>query len=178
MKRETGTVKAPPWITAARSVGVWLLFGATLQATTTPNPNQQTVDISLGQTVNGVLEASDVRSRAGDGSFADNYQLTLTTAQTVTIEMSSSAFDTFLIVVDSAENVVGADDDGGRGTNSRLELTLQAGTFIIEATSFTPGDGGPYTLSVSGTGGGAQPPAPTITQQGVVSSASFAGGSV
>ena len=141
-KRETGTVKAARWITAARSVGVWLLFGAALQAATTP--------ISLGQTVDGVLEASDDRTRFGDGSFADNYELTLTTAQTVTIEMGSSAFDTFLFVYDSAENPVGEDDDGGTGGNSRLELTLPAGTFIIEATSFTPGDSGAYTLSVSG----------------------------
>ena len=165
MKRETGTVKAPRWITAARSVGVWLLFSATLQATTTPNPNQ--TPISLGQTVNGVLEASDARTRAGDGSFADNYQLTLTTAQTVTIEMSSSAFDTFLILVDSAENVVGTDDDGGGGTNSRLDLALPAGTFIIEATSFTPGDGGPYSLSVSGTGGPTILPTPISLGQTV-----------
>ena len=127
--------------------------------------------ISLAQTVNGLLEASDARTRAGDGSFADNYQLTLTTAQTVTIEMSSSAFDTFLVVVDSAETLVGIDDDGGSGTNSRLEIPLQAGTFIIEATSLTPGDGGPYTLSVSGIVGPAPPP--TLPANSVVNVASF-----
>ena len=140
-KRETGTVKAPRWITAARSVGVWLLFGAALQAAT--------MSISLGQTINGVLEASDDRTRLGDGSFADNYELTLTTAQTVTIEMNSSTFDTFLFVVDSADNLLGVDNNGGSGSNSRLVLTLRAGTFIIEATSSGPSAGGPYTLSVS-----------------------------
>lgn len=96
MKRETDTAKAPRWTTVARLVCLWLSLGATLQAATTPNPNMMA--ISPGQTVDGVLEASDDRTRLEDGSFADNYVLTLATAQTVTIDMSSDTFETYLLV--------------------------------------------------------------------------------
>ncbi|MDA1313323.1 MAG: hypothetical protein O2968_08315 [Acidobacteria bacterium] len=158
MKRETDTAKAPRWTTVARLVCLWLSLGATLQAATTPNPNMMA--ISPGQTVDGVLEASDDRTRLEDGSFADNYVLTLATAQTVTIDMSSDTFETFLVVFDSAEDFVGLADDTDANGNSRLEIALPAGTFFIEATTFNPGDSGPYTLWVSLDGLPPPPPPP------------------
>ena len=32
------------------------------------------------------------------------------------------------------------DDDGGQGTNSRIDTELSAGTYTIEATSFASGE--------------------------------------
>ncbi len=158
MKREAGAAKGRRRIAAARSVAVSLLLGTALQAGITPKPDP--MPISLGQIVNGVLEASDDRTRFEDGSFADNYELTLDTPQTVIIEFRSIAFDSFLSVFDSEDNFFGLDDNSGGEFDSRLELELPVGIFIIEATSFEPGEGGPYTLAVFLEGAPPPPPPP------------------
>ena len=75
------------------------------------------VPISAGQTINGALSNSDCS--LPDGSFYDEYTFSATTGQQFFISMSSSAFDTWLILLDPSNNDT-QDDDGGGGTNSRI----------------------------------------------------------
>ena len=109
--------------------------------------------ISIGQTVNGNLTTS--ACPLGDGTFYDAYSFTGTAGQRIAISMTSSEFDTFLILnLPDGSQIF--DDDGGGGTNSRLPsnsgfITLQTtGTYTIWANAFDEEDTtGAYSLLVS-----------------------------
>jgi hypothetical protein len=120
----------------------------------TPQPAQpflncaNVVTINLGQTVNGALTSGDCTLE--DDSFVDFYELRLNSARTVTITLNSSAFDAFLLVFERSSTFPSAwDDDSGSGTNARLQIQLQAGTYIIAANSFHSGETGAYQLTVN-----------------------------
>ncbi|MCY4654528.1 MAG: hypothetical protein OXC95_15350 [Dehalococcoidia bacterium] len=52
------------------------------------------------------------------------------------------------------------DDIGGTNRNSQIVATLAAGTYTIEATTYSPDTTGSFTLSVAGGGGGRNNPGP------------------
>jgi plastocyanin len=95
--------------------------------------------ISVGQTVEGVLE----RER-------HNYTLTAESAGvTLLISQKSDEIDTYLRVLNAAGGEIAANDDGGEGTDSEIELTLSyVGDYTIVAGSYADSDDGPYTLSI------------------------------
>ncbi len=109
--------------------------------------------ISIGQTVNGNLTTNDCP--ADDGTFYDVYSFSGTAGQRIRIAMSSSDFDTFLILNHPDGSLLSFDDDGGGGTNSRIPpngfITLPVtGTYTIWANAFDPDDTtGAYSLLVS-----------------------------
>jgi hypothetical protein len=90
-----------------------------------------------------------------DGSYYDVFRLSGTEGQTVTISLSSGAFDTFLFLLDPDGNSFAQNDDfPGGGTNSRLVVTLPStGEWTVIANSFSPDQFGSYTLSLSCSGG-------------------------
>ena len=99
----------------------------------------------------------DCESPSYPGRLARYYSFTLGQAGPVEIDLVSSAFDTFLALregTDVAGGLVASDDDGGQGTNSRIETDLAAGTYTIEATSYGTGVTGAFTLTVTGAGDG------------------------
>lgn len=68
--------------------------------------------------------------------------------QRVTIDLMSEAFDAYLQVAGPGFPAPRADDDGGEGLNSRMDVTFpQRGTYRIIAGSLG-GDGGAFTLRV------------------------------
>ena len=113
--------------------------------------------IGVGQSANGSLATSDCRL-AFDGSFLDVYTFQGTAGQQINITMTSTQFDTFLLLFDPAGFSVYEDNNGGGGTNARIPdaaegqfLTLQfTGTYRIFANAAAPGATGAYTLSVGG----------------------------
>ena len=86
------------------------------------------------------------------GYLARFYRFTLARAADVTIDMTSSNIDSLLYLRRGA-NVRGSqlasDDDGGRGTDARITRRLQAGTYTIEATSYSTGDTGTFRLTLT-----------------------------
>jgi hypothetical protein len=97
----------------------------------------------------------------GDGSYYDAFQFQGFAGQLVTIDMTS-AFDTYLFLLDPAMLVAAADDDSGGGTNSRIVFTLNAtGTWTIVANSFAANQFGPYALTLGCVGGPTPTPTPT-----------------
>jgi len=103
--------------------------------------------ISNPQTVAGELAAADCHLT--DGSYADRWRITLAAPTALRIDMTSAAFDAFLFMRNASGNTVASDDDGGGGTNARIEGTFPAGTYIIWANSFLPAVTGAYGLAVS-----------------------------
>lgn len=102
--------------------------------------------IVAGQTVNAALGATDCL--LADGSHADLYRFSLTSARAVQIDMTSSAVDAYLGILDAGGDLLVDDDDGGGGTDARIVATLLAGDYVIVATSYDPGETGGYQLRV------------------------------
>jgi hypothetical protein len=119
-----------------------------------------TATITIGTPINGALASGDCLNPI-DGSFYDAYSFTGTAGQEIVINMTSTAFDTYLYLLAPGETSITSatvqDDDGGTGgiggqnTNSRiLNFTIPTtGTYTILANSFDVGAVGAYTLTLS-----------------------------
>lgn len=75
----------------------------------------------------------------------DTYVLRLDAAATVTVELRSDDFDAYLEVYDADRYWIDANDDF-EGSDARLELELDAGTYVFEASAFWSSDAGAYTI--------------------------------
>ena len=112
--------------------------------------------------------AADCASENRLGRHANFFSFTLEEATEVTIELASDE-DTYLYLLEGMgrdgmalhenDDIVPATD-----TNSRIQETLVAGTYTIEATTYSVGQMGSFTLTVSGQGDGTTPtPGPMPT---------------
>jgi len=84
-----------------------------------------------------------------DDTFADFYRLELAETSQVQIGMDSSDFDAYLMVLDAKGNIVAEDDDSAPPTNARLNATLDAGTYLVLAKTYSGYAAGTYHLSVA-----------------------------
>ena len=114
--------------------------------------------VGNNQTTNGSLSSSDQRMQ--DGQFYDLYTFNGRRGQNVTLEVTSSQFDTFMMLIfPSGEGV--EDDDGVSGTtNSRISGGLpEDGEYTVVVSSYSPNSTGNYALRMNlGSGGGNAPP--------------------
>jgi hypothetical protein len=120
-------------------------YSLTLSEGPAPIPAQA---IRIGDTVRGELTDSDGLS--ANEVRADAYRFSGREGQRVRIDMTSTAFDTFVELFDDTQVSLATDDDGGpEGTNSRLVFTLpKTGSYVIEARAFSDSRGR-YSLSIS-----------------------------
>ena len=100
---------------------------------------------------------SDITAPQGRGDrYARFYTFTLSAESDVTITLNSDE-DAFLylragISSDGAALYENDDYNYPASTDSRIEETLEAGTYTIEATTYTAGVTGDYTLTINGIG--------------------------
>lgn len=86
---------------------------------------------------------------SGQGYYYQAYNVSLIGGRTYTIDMSSSEFDTKLLLKNSAGNVIRVDDDSGPGLNSRIRFQpVSTATYRIIATSYLKGARGNFNLTV------------------------------
>jgi hypothetical protein len=92
------------------------------------------------------LQATDcVRS----GFFSDRLDVFLRAGQTITLTMTSTAFDAFLELYDGPTRVAFNDDFAAGSQNAQLSYTAPTDAFFsILPTSGTAGATGPYVLTV------------------------------
>ena len=94
-----------------------------------------------------------------EGNYARYYSFTLSEESAVTISLESSTDPYLYLRAGEAKSgaylYVNDDVDPGTDTNSEIEATLGAGIYTIEATTYSAGDTGSFTLTLSGLGGGA-----------------------
>lgn len=112
-----------------------------------PPPRPRMLPVRVGDRLNGNLAANDAQLPSGE--YFDVYELEIAAAgDPVTVEMESSAFDSFLRV-DGPGGGHWENDDSGGTLNSRVEIPLErAGTYRIVTTSYRAGETGPYELKV------------------------------
>ena len=109
-----------------------------------------------GMSETGTLARGDETLEGGE--FFDVYPFTGSAGQRLSIEMSSTEFDTWVGLV-GPEGIIDANDDApNMGTNSRLDVSLPtSGEYSVIATSFAAGETGRYNLNVSAGGGSSRP---------------------
>lgn len=104
------------------------------------------------QNLTGELAVSD--NRYENGEYYDTYTFEGTPGQTVTIDLGSDAFDTY-VVLETPTGETEVNDDGNDGSDSQLVVQLsEVGTYSVHVTSYGGGETGPYRLNVSYAEGG------------------------
>ena len=105
-----------------------------------------TTALSAGYSRSGALAATDCRSAVRPGSYYDNFTFSATAGKTYTIALSSSAFDTYLYLLNSTGSVLAENDNPG--FNARIVYTATtSGTVTIHATSYASAATGGYTVT-------------------------------
>ncbi|PTY37901.1 hypothetical protein BGP77_15660 [Saccharospirillum sp. MSK14-1] len=92
-------------------------------------------DIAPGEQLTGLHSGTD-----------NTYSLTVEERSEITINVGSDNFDTLLTLVGNNVNL--SDDDGGDGTNSRIETLLEPGTYSIQVSAYGE-SGGVFDISVT-----------------------------
>jgi len=96
----------------------------------------------------GSISNTDVQTSAGD--YLDAYWFTGSAGEFVQVKMSSTAFDSFVILNASNGDLLAFDDNGGGGSDSLLTFRLPAsGNYVLIVTPFEPQRTGAYTLTVN-----------------------------
>ncbi|MFC5342483.1 pre-peptidase C-terminal domain-containing protein [Brevundimonas staleyi] len=102
--------------------------------------------IQIGSTVGGALQAGD--EQLDSGEYIDTFTFTGRRGERIAAELTSSAFDAYLILTTPSGEQID-NDDGEDGTNSRLDTVLQEdGEYSVGVTSFAAGETGSYRFSV------------------------------
>ena len=125
--------------------------------------------IPIGTTVNGQLTSSD--PTRNDGSHYKLFTFQGTAGQSVQIDMTSSAFDAYLYLLNQNGQELTHDDDGGGNLNARIVLQLPyTGMYQIQANTLASGQFGAFTLQLQYAQMGAQPMQPVVSAIPTVSS--------
>ncbi len=118
----------------------------------TPPASQCVESLNSDGEVSGTW-ATDCQSDEPGRGYARYYTFTLAQQAYVKIYLESS-IDAYLYLRRGDAVTSGStshhDDDGGRGTDARIADTLAAGTYTIEATTYSSGRTGAFTLEVNG----------------------------
>jgi hypothetical protein len=107
----------------------------------------------------GDLASGD--STFSDGEYYDSYTFEGQPGQSVTIDLNSDDFDTYL-VLETPDGQKESNDDAESTAHSQIVSTLsQVGTYTVYVTSYGAAETGDYVVSVtqgaSGSGGGISP---------------------
>ena len=128
-----------------------------------PAPSGRMQELRAGRPVRGTLSTDD--PRLDDDSFHDDYTYTARAGERLVVRLESDDFDAVLAVTGigadgSPDNPV-LDDDGGGGTNARVEYVVERdGPLLIRANSLSAGETGSYTLVLESSRRGSAAPAP------------------
>jgi hypothetical protein len=105
-------------------------------------------EVHVGEQVEGALSAADYIGV--NESYLEAWALEADAGQTISIDLISNAFDSYLYVVGPGLSETLRDDDSGGACHSRLDFTvLEAGVFRVVASSSSSRQAGTYQLRVS-----------------------------
>ena len=143
-----------------------VLEGAGLTAPRPPSeaPSERSAEggvVTIGEAISGALAGGDETLETGE--YVDSYRFSGRRGQRVTVDLTSSAFDAYtMLITPSGEQF--DNDDGEDGTDSRQELVLpEDGEYEVRVTSYRPGETGSYRFSVDA---GHEPPRQAVVPGG------------
>jgi hypothetical protein len=87
-------------------------------------PAGQMATIAFGQQLQGRLEPGDRQMQ--DSTFADIWMLQGTAGQRITVDLTSSDFDSYLQILDASGNRLAEDDDSAGNLNARISYSIPA----------------------------------------------------
>ncbi len=127
------------------------------EQTTQGEASCEAVDLgTLGNTPGSELRADgrwtteDCDSRFRSNSDAHTYRFEIAATGRIRVDVMSSEADSFLYLLDGAGNRIAEIDDGGvERLNARIERELQAGAYLIEATTTAGRIRGPADFEVT-----------------------------
>jgi len=99
-----------------------------------------------GQIVNGNWSSSGGRSTTHDGNPL--IELIVDQNGSLTLDLTSSS-DTYLYLLDANGSTITTNDDGGEGYNSRISISLNAGTYLVVAATYNSGQSASFQLTTS-----------------------------
>lgn len=114
------------------------------------DPCAEALRIGVGESIRASLQAGDCTEIIDDGTFVDLWYFELAQRAAVTVDLSSDDFDAYLWLDNEDFVNLAEDDDSGTGTDARIQITLDPGTYFLLANHY-PGADGVYTLSVATT---------------------------
>lgn len=134
-----------------------LAIAASVQAQTAACTQASALSCGINS---ATLSASDCASF--DGSYYKLWAFSGTAGDTVTIEMASTSFDTFIALLDpNGTPLIDNDDVSSANTNARVTFTLTTtGTWTVVANSLKASQSGAYTLTLSSSSCPAETTAP------------------
>lgn len=110
-----------------------------------------TLGIATAQTI----EETDCVDETGP-FYSDEFLVLLGKGESITVTMTSTAVDSYLILINSQVDVVAEDDDSAGGLDARIVYTAPTGPtapdvdrYIIVATTFDANETGAYALSIN-----------------------------
>jgi hypothetical protein len=105
--------------------------------------------VASGQSLSGDLSTNDSQRRSG--KYEDVYTLQGRRGERVQLDLSSAAFDSYLVVTGPQGFSLSNDDqEGGDTLDSRIVLQFPAdGAYRVSVTTFRPGETGAYRLRAS-----------------------------
>lgn len=148
---ESGTWRVQVTSYAAGQTGAYTLAMTSrmrTDATVLEEEFTVTGELPAGPTasVSGVLDADD--PMRNDESWYEGWSIDVQIGDRAVLLLQSPDFDAYLTLVSPTGRAFN-DDDGGGGTDSRLDMTFdEAGRWTVVANTLNPGDTGGYTLSV------------------------------
>lgn len=102
-------------------------------------------------TVNGSLSVAN-SGLLNNGSLANAYPFEVSGSGSVTLDLQSPDFDTYLYIFDTAGNLVEENDDRSESDfNALLTVSLEPGSYIALTSSYGVLEEGSYDLDVTGT---------------------------
>lgn len=134
-------------------------FLAAVRDGTAPRVAQQSPILGGGQraervTLNGAPIQGRLDDTSGvlpaDNSYFNAYTFEGRAGQQVVIEMSSTEFDAYLILLAPDGRDLAQDDDSGGGSNARLQASLPVdGIYTVLANTYQSGETGNYNLRLA-----------------------------
>jgi hypothetical protein len=113
------------------------------------NPVYTPIPLPPNGEVKDVLYEKDIPT--GEGGFAKDYAIKLTSGDQIAIDLSSEVFDPVIILISAEGKTVSKNDDGPDGTSNSLLFTRikNSGNYVIRVQGFGETSSGEFKLKVS-----------------------------
>lgn len=109
----------------------------------------------VGQPVTHRGELRKGDSQLDDGKYYDTYTFEASTGQQVTVDLTSSAFDTYLRLASPRGESEENDDYEGSTSQSQITRSIdENGTWAVRVTSYEGNETGSYVVTITLSGGG------------------------